>query len=144
MNDAPPPVPSVEVPQVAPQPRLRPGPIVRDIAIVFLLTALGGFVIGIATGGPSQDSQRFMLAIAASNLLLGIVGFTIAGCLAPPARWEHLGVVAFGVWLAGLINVAFFGVTLTQWMGSAILAAVIMGAGGALSYAFKRDRQPPA
>ena|SRR5204863_1412235 len=59
--------------------RLRVGPIIRDVVIVWVLTAMGGFVAGIATGGPSRDAQRFMLAIAVSNFLFGTVAFTISG-----------------------------------------------------------------
>ena len=119
--------------------RLRIGPIIRDVVIVWVLTAIGGFVAGIATGGPQRDAQRFMLAVAASNLLLGTVAFTIAGCLAPPGRWCHLAIVAAGAWLTSLLNVMFFGVGVAQWTGGAIFMAVIMGIGGAISYVFKRD-----
>jgi hypothetical protein len=114
------------------------------VAIIFILTAMGGFVAGVATGGPSRDAHRSMLAIVASNLLLGTLGFTISGCLAPPGRWRHLLLVAAGAWLASLINVAFFVLSLPQWIGGAIFIAIMMGFGGALSYVFKRDSQPSA
>jgi len=117
---------------------VRIGPIVRDVAIVWVFTAMGGFVVGIASSGLGQDPQRFVLALAASNLLLGTVAFTIVGCLAPPERWRHLGFVAIGSWLTGIINVFFLGVTITQWILGAIFIAIIMGAGGAISYVFKR------
>ena len=80
-----------------------------------------------------------MLALMASNFLLGTVAFTISGCLAPPGRWRHLGFVALGAWLTSLVNVVFFGVSVLQWMGGAIFMSIIMGLGGAISYAFKRD-----
>ncbi len=119
---------------------MRVGPIIRDVVIVWVLTAMGGFVLGIAEGGSSRDAQRSMLALAASNFLLGTVGFTIAGCLAPPRRWRHLGFVAVGVWFASLINVVFFRVSIPEWIGGgAILMPIIMGLGGAISYVFKRD-----
>ena len=143
MDDAPP-VKLVEPPRTAPQRRLHPAPIIRDVAIVFALTFFGGVVVRIAAGGPAQDAQQVQLAIAASNLFFGTVGFTIAGCLAPPGRWQHLGMVAIGAWLAGLINVAFFGLSIPLWIGGIIAIAIIMGIGGALSYLFKKDRQPPA
>src|SRR5947207_2835487 len=106
------------------------GPIVRDMVIVWVLTAAGGFVVGVASGGPAQDAQRYMLTLMVSNLLLGTLAFTIAGCLAPPARWRHLGLVAIGCWVTGLINVAFFSVSISQWIGGAIFIAIAMGIGG--------------
>jgi hypothetical protein len=124
--------------------RVHIGPIIRDVVIVWVLTAMGGFVAGIATAGPQRDAQRFMLAVAVSNLLLGTVAFTIVGCLAPPPRWRHLAIVAAGAWLTSFINVVFFGVGIAQWIAAAIFIAIIMGIGGALSYVFKRDTKPSA
>ncbi len=80
-----------------------------------------------------------MIVVGVSNLLLGTVAFTIAGCLAPPAKWHHLGLVALGAWFTSLINVMYFGVSLTQWVAAAIFMAVIMAIGGAISYVFKRS-----
>ena len=117
---------------------VRIGSIIRDVVIVWVLTAMGGFVAGMATGGPQQDPNRFLIAVAISNLLLGTVAFTIAGCLAPGRRWIHLCLVALGAWLTSLINVIFFGVTLPQWISGAFFLAIIMGVGGGLSYLFKR------
>jgi len=135
--------PPVAQPPSPAKPGLRVGPIVRDVVIVWVLTAMGGFVAGVATGGPQRDAQRFMLALMVSNLLLGTVAFTIAGCLAPPARWRHLGLVALGAWITSLINL-LFGVTIVQWIGGAVFMAFIMGLGGAVSYAFKRGTKPSA
>ncbi|MEI7809490.1 MAG: hypothetical protein WCJ07_13510 [Verrucomicrobiota bacterium] len=117
---------------------IRVGPIIRDIVIVWILTAMGGFVAGFAAGGRQKDPQAFALALAASNFLLGTVAFTIAGCLAPPERWRHLGFVAIGAWLTSLINVLFFGVTVPQWIFGGVFMAIIMGFGGAISYVFKK------
>jgi hypothetical protein len=104
------------------------GPIVRDVAIVWVLTSIGGFVVGFATAlashGAPRDMQRYMAAIAASNFLLGTVAFTVVGCLAPSARWRHLGIVAVAAWLTDLINVGLFGVNIRQWFLGAIFMAV--------------------
>jgi hypothetical protein len=137
------PPPLVQAPPPTAQ-GLRIGPIIRDVVIVWVLTAMGGFVAGVATGGPQQDAQRFLLAVTLSNLLLGTVGFTIAGCLAPPGRWRHLAFVALGAWLTSLVNVLFFGVTIPQWISAAIFTAIIMGIGGGISYVFKRNTHPSA
>ena len=135
MNTTPPPT-------IEPQPptgqQVRVGPIIRDIVIVWLLTLIGGFISGFATGGPERNPQQFILAAAASNFLLGTVAFTIVGCLAPPERWRHLGFVAIGAWFTSLINVLFFGVTVPLWIFGAIVMAIIMGLGGAISYVFKK------
>ena len=116
---------------------MRIGPIIRDVVIVWVLTAIGGFIAAIA-GGPQQDPQRFVVAVAASNILLGTVAFIIVGCLAPPKRWRHLGFVAIGVWFSSIIYVLFLGVTILQWVFGAIFMIVIMGIGGAISYVFKK------
>jgi hypothetical protein len=116
------------------------GPIIRDIIILVVLTFLGGFVAGFARG-QSSDAQ-FGLAIAVSNLIFEIVGFTISGCLAPPGRWRHLALVALGAWLVSIFNVVFFNVNIVLWMASVVTMAATMGIGGAISYLFKRDVTP--
>jgi hypothetical protein len=125
-----------------PEQGVRIGSIIRDVIIVWVLTAVGGIIAGVATGGPQQDRARFMVAAAVSNFLLGIVAFTIVGCLAPFRRWRHLAFVAFGAWFTSLINVALFGVSIPQWIGGAIFMAIIMGIGGGISYLFKKDASP--
>ena len=116
----------------------RIGPIIRDVVIVWVLTAIGGFVIGL-TGGAQRNPQQMMLAIVASNFLLGTIAFTISGCLAPAPRWRHLAFVALGSWITSLINVAVLNVTIAQWFFSIIFLSIIMGIGGGLSYIFKKD-----
>ncbi|HTD88112.1 MAG TPA: hypothetical protein VK850_16175 [Candidatus Binatia bacterium] len=133
--------PQLQVVQPPPptKPRVRFGPIIRDVAIVWVLTAIGGFVAGVA-GGKHSDPTRGQIALVVSNFFLGTVAFTISGCLAPRPRWNHLAYVALGAWLTSLINVIFFHVTVPQWMFSALFMGIIMGLGGAVSYLFKKDR----
>jgi|SRR6185436_14288661 len=144
-----PPIPQAsqsQIPETSPQQSranpVRSGPIIRDVAIIWALTFIGGFIVSIAGGASSLDQSQYVLAIAASNLLLGTVGFTISGVLAPLGRWRHLGIVAFWVWITGLLNVLLNVVTIPQWIGGSIFVAMMMGLGGALSYLFKRDSQP--
>jgi hypothetical protein len=134
MNDqTPPPLPTEQ--------KVSIGPIIRDTAIVVVFTAIGGFVIGLAG---AFGTQRGMLAMIASNFLLGTIGFVVSGCLSRGNRWRHLSFVALGVWLFGLVNVAFFGFTIIQWIISSFAIAMMMGIGGALSYVFRRDDLPSA
>ena len=133
------PAPYIQHPTTPPvEQQVRVGAIIRDIVIVWILTAIGGFVVGFATGGREQDPQGYILGILAANFLLGTVAFTIVGCLAPADRWRHLGFVAIGAWLTSIINVLFFGVTVPQWIFGALFMAFIMGFGGAISYVFKK------
>jgi hypothetical protein len=109
--------------------------VVRDIALVILLTFLAGFVIGFS----GAQGRGGISAVALGNLVFGTIGFTISGCLANRKRWRHLAVVAVGVWLLGLVNLAGR-VTLFYWIFSAIPVALMMIAGGALSYALVRSK----
>jgi hypothetical protein len=111
--------------------------IARDVAIVLFLTFIGGVIIGIAGGG-----NLSMAALAISNLLMGSIGFCIAGCLTRVDRWKHLLVVAVIVWIFGLVNVAFFHVTLIQWVFSAIAVLLMMAVGGGLSFLFVKETPP--
>jgi len=112
---------------------LRIGPIVRDVIIVWVLTSMGGFVVGFAMPAPHRDAQQYALALAVSNILFVTAGFTIAGCLAPPKKWRHLAFVALGTWLTSIINIVFFDTSIPQWIAGAIFLAVVMGLGGAIS-----------
>ena len=144
MSALPQPQPSNEQPQLQvvdppPPPTEQPvrfGPIIRDVVIVWVLTAIGGFLVGLAsraTGGSMSG------VLVVSNLLLGTVAFTIVGCLAPPPRWRHLGYVALGTWLTSIINVLFFHVAIPHWIASAFFIAIIMSIGGGISFLLKKD-----
>lgn len=119
-----------------PSAEVRLGPVLRDVAIVYVLTAIGGFVVGLAG---HRGDPAYIFSIAVSNLLLGTVGFTISGFLATGDRWRHLGYVALGAWGASFVNVLFFGVTVGYWGVGAFVIALMMGAGGGLSFLFKRS-----
>jgi hypothetical protein len=112
--------------------------VARDVAIVLFLTFIGGVIIGVAGGGRDLS----MTALAISNLLLGSIGFCIAGCLTRVDRWKHLLVVALIVWLFGLVNVAFFHVNLVQWLFSSIAVLLMMAIGGGLSFLFVKETPP--
>lgn len=117
--------------------RLRSGPIIRDVIIVWVLTYIGGFILGLA--GASRDTVRYQLALGVSNVLLGTVAFTISGFLAPPAKkWHHLELVALFAWLTGVMNVLFFHYTVAQWIAGALFMAIMMCAGGGISSLLKK------
>jgi hypothetical protein len=115
----------------------RIGPILRDVAILWVLTGLGGIVAGAA--GPRQPAESVWTStgVALSNVLFSIVGFTISGCLAKGNRWKHLAYVALFAWCSGIVNV-FFGLPFESWLSGAVVLPLLMGIGGGLSYLIKR------
>lgn len=113
--------------------------VIRDVLIIFALTFLGGFVAGFATALAGSAIEFNIMAIAVSNVIFMVVGFTISGALAKENRFKHLLHVAIGVWLSSLINVAFFGTTLANWVFSIAFVIIAMGIGGALSFLFVRS-----
>ncbi|EEF59018.1 hypothetical protein Cflav_PD2067 [Pedosphaera parvula Ellin514] len=131
---------------MAPEPPKKPltrfGPIVRDVALIFVLNLIGGFIAAVAANGTQKGEQQFLRAILLCNLSFGTLGFTISACLAPGNRWRHLHYVGLGVWLTGLINVVFAGIGIGQWVLSLFVIFIMEVIGGAISYAFKRDSNP--
>jgi hypothetical protein len=116
---------------------VRIGPVLRDVAMIAVLTAMGGFVAGVA--GHGGNATSYMWALEISNAIFMTLGFTISGCLATGNRWRHLAYVALGAWVVGINNVFFFGFTVEQWMLSAFFVAFVMAVGGGLSFLFKRS-----
>ena len=106
------------------------GRIVRDALLIMLITALGGFLIGVFAA--SRGDKSSMAAIAVSNIGLATIGFAISGSLTRANRVRHLLSVAALVWLLSLANVAF-GISLAQWAASAIAILFSCGVGGAIS-----------
>lgn len=112
-------------------------PIVRDVTIIWVLTLLGGMVVGAAGSRQNTETVWTTTGVALSNVLFGIVGFCISGCLAKGNRWKHLGYVALFVWLTSIVNV-FLGLPFEQWLSAVYVPFLLMGVGGGLSYLFNR------
>ena len=135
----PPPVP----PLPPDPPRLRAGPVVRDVAVFWGLTLAAGFVIGFVGALVHPGTRPDVTTLALGNLILGTVTFVISGCLVPPSiRWTHLALVALFAWLTSFVNVLFFGASVLQWVFAAIFITFIMGLGGAISCLFNRGSRP--
>lgn len=115
---------------------IRFGPVLRDIGIIWILTGLVGFVIGIAMVG--SDLNSMLVAAGLGNIIFGTIGFVISGSLAKTNRWKHLFAVAIGVWLTSFINIFLIGVAFEQWLISFFLVMVMMVIGGLISFIFNR------
>ena len=117
--------------------------IIRDVVLIMLLTAVGGFLVAMLAA--TSGTKVSMPAIAVSNIGLAALGFAVSGSLTRTHRVRHLLTVAALVWVASLVNVPL-GVPVAQWaLGSiAILfACAIGGAVAALIFRPKRDSTPP-
>lgn len=111
---------------------VRPLAVARDVAMLWILSATAGFIVGVASGGP-RNMEAFALGIVAANVLAAVLSFAISGALNPDNRWRHLGWVALFAWATSIANVIFLGFPVTDWLMSAPLIAILMGIGGALS-----------
>ncbi len=111
--------------------------VIRDIIMILLFTGIGGFVIGVATAG----SKLQLGAIGLSNILLGIIGFCISGCLIADNRWKHLIIVAVFVWLTTIVNIFIGPITFSNWLLSILPTFILMAIGCGLSFLFVRPQQ---
>jgi len=117
--------------------------VARDaLFLFFALTSIGGVVVVIA-GGNSANLMLARVAAVTSIVLFGIVGFCISGYLTPRRRWIHLLRVTACVWV---LILAFFalidlptGERTGAWFLSAVYLLVVMGIGGAISFALRKD-----
>lgn len=107
--------------------------VMRDTIIILCLIFIGTFVF-VAILGAAGAQKLPVNAIAASNILLGAIGFTISGFSTKANRFTHMLKVAFGVWLVGSINVVFFQTTAMQWLSSAFFILIMMAVGISVSY----------
>lgn len=120
---------------------IRPLRLVRDVAIILALSAHYGLITGMTTAEVGGVGTAVM-TLALTNMFSMLVGFFIASYLTPERRWTHLGALALATWLVGLFNVAFFGVTLADWMGSLLFILILMGLGGGMATLLSRQTIP--
>ncbi len=108
--------------------------LIRDVAIVWGLTLVGGLIVGVS----EVEGSRKVLAIATSNILLGTIAFSIVGCLTPTQRFRHLFVVALGTWLTSVVNVLGGAASVVGWLFSVVAMLITAAVGGGLSFLFVR------
>lgn len=107
-----------------------------DAILVLAVGFAGGFLVGVVTSIASVPTSQVGVILGLTNLLTGIVGFTVVGVRAPGNRWRHLAFVALLFWLGSSFNILAVG--FWPWFVSAIFAALFAALGGALSYLFRR------
>ncbi len=110
------------------------GAVIRDVGIIWLLTAAAGFIVGVATS-PDEEATA---AVAFGNIIFGTIGFVISGSRVHGDRWKHLFAVAIALWLSGIINIFLLGMGFGYWIVSLFLILLMMATGGGISYVFNR------
>jgi len=101
--------------------------ILRDAVLIFLLTGLGGFVIGFIGSIANSiqpntiTSNKAMELVGISNLLLSIIGLTISGYKIKENVADHLAYVGLAIWIMSLINIIIGKINLIQWLTSILV-----------------------
>ena len=116
------------------------GVLLRDIGIVFVLSCIGGLIVG--ASNPYGTATEKMAGMVIANIFSITGGFVIVGCLTKENRWAHLVRVAVGAWLTGLLGVVFGITTVLQWLGGVVVIFLFMGLGGWISSFLSSRRQP--
>jgi hypothetical protein len=117
----------------------------RDVLLILV-------IVFVAVQGTVGLVEQVDLQIALTACFAAmVVGFCVAGCLTPRARFTHLSVVAVGVWLLGtLVNSFTRDVPVQSWAklaaGALLPVAGAMLLGGAISMAIVRtpEAEQPA
>jgi len=112
------------------------GRVVRDAIGIALLVGVGGLLVSSVFGHGRGALPMPMVAV--SNVLLTLLGFVVAGALTRELRGRHLLAVAVLVWLIGIVNVPLLGITIAQWVASALAIFVAYLLGGAIASALFR------
>ena len=109
-----------------------------DAAVLFLLTFVGGFLVGFLAGLNAQQINLPLLGL--SNLILATVGFAISSYRIREGRWVHLALLAGIFWISGLVNAVIGFTDFSGWLMSAVPTLVFMALGGGIGWAMAKNR----
>lgn len=110
------------------------GLIVRDVVGISVLSIGGGFLLGGLAGSLGMVGAA---AFALSAMALGMIGFSISGCLASGSRWRHIWRVGIGIWVVGVVGLFFIGRLCNMFFMWIIAVGWMMLFGGLLSEKIK-------
>ena len=88
-------------------------------AISIVASIVGSWVVGLG----KVSKTRIMASLYNGMIVAGVlalIGFVIAGAMTREFRGRHLFLVALGVWLLGFSSVMLLGITVMQWLASAL------------------------
>lgn len=117
-----------------------------DVLIIFVLTLIGGFIVGAVLGSTAAlTSNSVILWTALSNIVFASAGFAYAAYKTSQNRWAHLVAVGGCVWVLGIINVIMKFASIQDWLLSIIPIIVFVAIGGGIGtlLAKKTPTTPP-
>ncbi len=116
-----------------------------DVLIIFVLTLIGGFIVGAILGSSgSLTSNSVILWTALSNIIFASAGFAYSAYKTTVNRWAHLVAVGGCVWALSLINVIMQYATIQDWLLSIIPIIVFIGIGGGIGTLLAKKKAPAA
>ena len=74
----------------------------RDAAIIYVLTLVGGFILGFSGIKVAPENATIYNAM---TMFMGVLGFTIIGSTTKHKRIKYLPIVALVLWLLNFSNV---------------------------------------
>jgi hypothetical protein len=101
--------------------------------VIYLCSVVCGAVARFVTVMVGQSTSTYAILVGLSNTLCIIIGLTVIGRLASGRAWTHIAIGAVILWLTGLINVAFFGMSVAGWILSVIVIAIMAAIAGGIS-----------
>lgn len=101
-----------------------------DTLIIYALTFLAGFVLGLIAGVMGTEVNAGTLSIAV--LVLTCAGFAYSSYRAEGNRLMHLSAVGAGLWLVSGTNVLFGFAGVSEWMYSILIILVCGTIGGGI------------
>jgi len=98
--------------------------VILAIVLIFVVSFASGFAFGM--------SNNF-IGVVVGNVIIIFSGLTIVGCMIPENRWSNIIHVAAGLWLMSVVNVVFFGTSVSSWMWSIGVIAILAVLSGVFS-----------
>lgn len=114
--------------------------VLRDVALLFVATFLGGFLVAIALGEANRGTPLWSISMTLVSAVVCITAFLAFAHLADTNRFVHVGFVAILSSMLSWIYFAYRGdLTFLTAVGPLALMVAYASAGAGLSYALRRS-----
>jgi hypothetical protein len=117
-------------------------PVLRDVALLFVATFLGGLLVGLTLGAGNRGTPLWHISMTVVSAVICVAAFLAFAHLAVTNRFVHVWVVAF---LSSIVSWGYFALrsnlTFLTAVGPLALMLVYASAGAGLSYALRNSRR---